>query len=116
MERNRVRIINELEGLVEFITCPEYIKDALALIKELTEENERWQAVALKQEDTMQMIAQEKQTYYDELQTIKADTVRKVQDRFAFEIGTYTSEDTVKVVDVFKILAQIEKEVLEGDK
>lgn len=28
------QVINELEGLVQFLTCPSYIKDALALIKE----------------------------------------------------------------------------------
>ena len=52
----------------------------------LTEENERlrvqnekWQTVALKQEDIMQTIAQEKQAYYDELLTIRDDTVREFQ-------------------------------------
>lgn len=29
------QIINELEGLVKFRTCPSYIKDAFALIKSL---------------------------------------------------------------------------------
>ncbi len=54
-------------------------------------------------------------TYFKSV--LKADTVRKVQDSFALHFGTYTDTDTVKVVDVFKLLTQIEKEVLEeGDK
>ena len=41
MELNREQIIKELEGLVNFTTCPEYIKNALSLIKELTEEKNK---------------------------------------------------------------------------
>ena len=40
-ELDREQIIKELEGLVNFITCPDYIKYALSLIKELTEDVER---------------------------------------------------------------------------
>lgn len=47
---------------------------------------------------------------------VKADTVKEIQTKVAMHFGTYTDEDTVKVVDVFKLLSQIEKEVLEGDK
>ena len=39
MELNRGQIIKELEGLVKFITCPEYVQKAFALIIELTNEN-----------------------------------------------------------------------------
>lgn len=44
MELNREQIIKELEELAKFRTCPEYIKTALALIKELTTENKRLQS------------------------------------------------------------------------
>lgn len=43
-ELNRKEIISELEELGKFITCPEYINDALRVIEELTDENERLRA------------------------------------------------------------------------
>ena len=36
--KKRKQIIEELEGLVGFITCPKYIKDAFALIKALAKD------------------------------------------------------------------------------
>ena len=85
------------------------------IIKELTEknerlraENEKWQILALKQEDTAQMIAQERQSYFDELQTIKADTVRKMQELIAeHATNGYPRKVRLDVVD------QIAKEMLE---
>ena len=147
MKLKRDEIIKALECCTSEVTiefncseCP-YIRkgcniavmrDALALIKELTEKNEKWQTVALKQEDTMQMIAQEKQAIYDELVTVKdenerlhascteltrnlheckADTVRKMQERIAeHATNGFPRKIRLDVVD------KIAKEILEDNK
>ena len=137
MEPNREQIIKALEcctlgGCHDCRGCPNgnhllsvckriAMEDALSLIKELTEENERLreqnekcQSVALKQEDTMQIIAQEKQAYYDELQTIKADTVRKMQERLKAKAKAHYFDNCNYAVAVEDI-DQIAKEMLEGD-
>lgn len=80
MEHNAEQIKSELEGLAKFRTCPEYIRNALALItsqeqriKELTEENEAWQK---------QLISTEEQAgkaYYDlacEVENLRAENER----------------------------------------
>jgi hypothetical protein len=46
----------------------------------------------------------------------RADTVRKMQDMVAVHFGTYTDKDTVKVLDVFRLLGKIAEEVLEDDE
>ena len=70
MERDK--IIKELEGLASFITCPEYIKNAISLIKKLTDENEKLKA----------MVGMWRSTAYcekDRLNSIKADTIHKLK-------------------------------------
>ena len=140
MEPNREQIIKALEcctlgGCHDCRGCPNgnhllsvckriAMEDALSLIKELTEENERLreqnekcQSVALKQEDTMQIIAQEKQAYYDELQTIKADTVRKMQERLKASARTECSITGHRYsVIAVEDLDRIANDMLEGEK
>ena len=87
MELNGEQIIKELEGLATFVTCPEYIKDALALIKELTEENERLKSV----EFTCGFIKPHKVLecpIFDEIAKTKADTLQEIKTRFAMHFGT----------------------------
>jgi hypothetical protein len=50
------------------------------------------------------------------MDAVRADTVSTIQNKFAVHFGTYTDKDTVKVVDVFRLLDQIAKEMLEGKK
>ena len=50
---------------------------------------------------------------FDEIEKAKADTVNELQTRVAVCFGTYTDKDTVKVSDVFKLIDQIAKEMLE---
>jgi len=43
-----------------------------------------------------------------------ADTLQKMQDKFAMHFGTYTDKDVVKVLDVIRLVNQIAEEILEG--
>ena len=118
MKLNRYQIIKELEGLVKFSTCPEYIKDALALIKAMAEDytklDEKYRALYDECERLKKAYA-----HYEEttgLKQVRADTVQKLQDSIAVHFGTYTDKDTVKVVEVFKLLERVGREILEGEK
>ena len=103
-ELERKEIIKELEGLVKFITCPEYVQKALSLIKELTEENERLMSLCTSKDiiiedlnaenerlkenniflnNTISKNAQQAlEVTLEEIEKAKADTVQKMQDRF----------------------------------
>ena len=99
--------------------------DALTLIKELIEENE-------KQKKTMErlvIVAKMAGAPFPEGldivhkycekrdQFAKADTVRKMQDSIAVHFGTYTTEDYVRVLDVIRVISLIGEELLsEGEE
>ena len=83
--------------------------DALSLINELTEKNKR-----LKAQNYM-MYPDGRLEMIPTVESVRADTVRKMQDKFTLHFGTYTAKDTVKVLDVFKLLDQIAKEMLEEE-
>lgn len=114
----------------------EILADALALInsqeqriKELTEENERLSA----ERDTFEIYykdykhknkeltafnrrwAKECAELQEECEYIKADTVSEIRARVAVHFGTYCDKDQVKIADVFKLIDQIAKEMLEGE-
>ena len=108
---NRKEIISELEGLVKFITCPEYVQKAFALIIELTEENERLRGFNQAKCEDCAGCTQ----WNCDCANIEADTVRKMQDRLAQCIGTYTDKSFVYVNAMFKLIDQIAKEMLEGN-
>ncbi len=133
MELNREQIITELEGLVKFRTCPEYVQKAFALINELTEENERLHAscteltqkcASLNEENERLMsIIVEAQKRLDNIsdinceilthaKNVRADTVRKMQERFIAELR----KDGRMNYYIRKVLDQIAKEMLEGEK
>lgn len=127
MELNREQIIKAMEDCInrpKCIDCPnltlcsghgfEYLLvQALALIKELTEENERLKSV----EFTCGFVKPHKVLecpIFDEIANAKANTLREVQEKFALRYGTYTDKDFTKIVDVFMLLEQIEKEMMEN--
>lgn len=117
-----------------FVPCTKsLLTDALSLIKELTEENERLRAVIDKKEETMQMIAQEKQVYCDKLVIAKediarlrdtayrlecevhrerADTVRQMQEEIKKTLSALCKGD---VSEICRMVDQIAKEMLEGE-
>ena len=141
-ELNREQIIKALESctnctcnhaktdtecpLVKMDFCKNYLmKQSLSLIKELTEENKRLKKYEIAYEtplgkQTMPNLLSlegEAARLYTQIQNkVKADTVRKMQDMVAVHFGTYTDTDTVKVLDVFRLLGKIAKEMLEGAK
>lgn len=129
MELNREQIVKALECCVtQGVACRDcphkydargarcyaYLKqDALALIRELTEENERLRAEAGNQSV---LWRQHFESIYETAKgTVKADTVRKMQIKFAMHFGTYTGKDTIKVSDLFKLLSKFADEMLEGE-
>lgn len=113
MELNRKQIISELEGLAKFITCPEYIKNALSLIEELTEENEELHASCTELEQTCKKW----QSRLDiECKYTKADTVKKMRERLQMYFGTYVIGYKIALYDVLRVINQIAKEMLEDLK
>lgn len=84
-------------------------------IEELTEVNERMMVACRMAQvplpDGLEIIHNFCQK---QAKKAKADTVRKMQDMVAVHFGTYTDKDTVKVLDVFRLLDKIANEMLEG--
>ena len=131
--KQSLALINELTAEnkllnVELGNANSEILRLIAEKKELTEENERLRA----ERDTLDIYnkdykfknkeltafnrrwAKECAELQDECDQIKADTVQKMQDAVAVHFGTYTDKDTVKVLDVVRLLGKIAKEMLEG--
>jgi hypothetical protein len=50
---------------------------------------------------------------FDEIERTKADTVSELQARVAVRYGTYTDKDMTPITEVFRLLDQIAKEILE---
>ena len=92
----------------KYIECSSLTISALALIKELTEENERLRSCVVSEEQ-VKTIAET--TIKLGIDTIKADTVRKMQERlkeqFRDKFG-YRSDYIHELIDI------IAKEMLEG--
>ena len=120
--------------------CPNYLgcgectarlrKEALALIKKQQDEIEEWQEHYMEKfkenlplEVRNELLKREnkylREHMWDEVNQAKelaiSDTVKEIQTRFAVHFGTYTENDTVKIKDVFGLIDQIAKEILEGD-
>ena len=141
-ELERKEIVKELEGLVKFITCPEYVQKALSLIKELTEKVENYRnelgevrfALAEANNDKKE-LTKENERLKDKLERtdralivmdkahnklftesfkIEADTVSEIKTRFAMRYGTYTDKDMTPIAEVFRLLDKIAKEMTEG--
>ena len=83
--------------------CAEYLgKDALSLIKELAEENERLENVLVEQSAENVMLC-------GELKHVKADTVRKMQKRIKTEKFHHKNFGDLVYIDA---IDQIAKEIL----
>ena len=94
-EFERKEIIKELEGLVKFITCPEYVQKALSLIKELTEERKDFEIRALRAENE---AAKYKDRYETEKQAHEMlsesyDHLEKTKDDLLAERSRLTEEN-----------------------
>ena len=111
--RNALALIKKLteKNAIQIITAIELDKQ----VQRLTEENERLLTVIFKKEETMQMISQEKQAYYDELQTVRADTVKKMHHKIWLEFSDCYEEETVSIGSLRASIDQIAKEMLEGE-
>lgn len=124
MELNREQIAKELAmfiedmpadlhlGFTRTVKFREFLKAALALIHELTEENERLEDNLIKQstENIMLLI---------ERQEIQADTVREMRERLKSEMANVARVEFLGIVyycisDSF--VDRIAEEVLEGGK
>ena len=80
--------IKALKETLELVLCEgdlqraSTISHTINLINRQKEENEKWQQVAFKHEETLQIIATEKQYYFDKLQSAKAD-IEKLKDKYS---------------------------------
>lgn len=112
------------------------ITDALALIKELTQANEQLSESYDHLEKTKDELLSERSRLteenerlraenkrYAELEegcyvtgykNIKADTVQEIKTQFALHYGTHTDKDMTPIMEMFKLLDQIEKDIKEG--
>ena len=120
MELNREKIVKALEccgqAATDCFNCPYIIKckelyaDSIALIKQLTEENERLKSV----EFTCGFVKPHKVLecpIFDEIERTKADTVRKMQERLK-NYYRHLSGKTLPAAVEYHI-DQIAKEILE---
>ena len=120
-------IVNDLyDGCVNTL-----VKDALSLIKELTEENERLKA----ENETLEIYnadykyknkeltafnrrwAKECAELQDECEYIKADTVREMQERLKYTL-CINNEENYEIFDyayTLETIDQIAKEMLDND-
>lgn len=71
-------------------------------IAELAEENEKWRT------DWADNQKQWETAYDTQEEAVRTRTVEELREKFALHFGTYTENDTVRVLDVFKLLSQIE--------
>lgn len=143
MELNREQIIKALECCTKPEVgacgkCPIYpfslnmtetecmetaIRNALAIIKELSEENERLRIALNTDISIVRLSRGDGKTQYlrevarVKIDAVRSDTVRKMQDSIAVHFGTYTTEDTVKVLDVIRVIYKLGEELLnEGEE
>lgn len=104
---------NEIKGMSD---CKRALNlSAAKLINRQQAEIERLQTALFKQEETMQIIAKEKQQYFDELQTAKAEAVREFADRLKEKCHNYypsidsycVSRKAVAVMDIENLVKEM---------
>lgn len=119
---------NGYNGTLALERCK--LHDAEEKVKKLTEENERLRAeketleiynadYKFKNKEVMafnRRWAKECADLQEECDLIKEKTEENIKLRLAMQFGTYTDKDTVKIADVFRLIDQISKDMLEGDK
>lgn len=101
------------------ICFPNTVKNALALIKELTEENERLKSLCEAKDDIIDKIAANSEEIgivaIRAISETKANTVRKMQERLDGEHFVEHNEIKYGGGLIHKIIDQIAKEMLEGE-
>ena len=128
MELNREQIVKGLEVCVTEKPCREcplltltddpdkckreLMKHALALIRELTEEKERLNERLDREAKCQYDLATKIVDLRDDVKYIKADTVRKMQERFSQIFGGSYSTDVI----LRSIFDKIAKELLEDQE
>lgn len=140
MELNREQIVKAMEDCINRPKCIDYpnltlcsghdfeylLVQALDLIKELTEENERLSEELAKSYNALD----EQMNFYcsftkskiqncpidDEVAKAKADTVRKMQERLKESLDDFYTTGEDALLDVPDLIDQIVKEMLEGEK
>ena len=61
-------------------------------------------------------IGKDLQKAYDEgYADGKADTVRKMQERFSMHFGTYTGKDKILITEMFRLLYKFAEEVMSDE-
>ena len=78
------------------------LENAISLIKEFTKEVEDLKAIA--------------EQYQKQFEEAKEDTVRKMQERFKMHFGTYVIGYKIPLTEALKVVNQIAKDMLEGEK
>jgi hypothetical protein len=133
MELNAEQIIKALEWCSELrlcVDCPmraegyfshsgnacrqALMKNALALIKELTEENERLRDKLERTDRALIVMDKAHNKLFTESFKIKADTVRKMQEALEQRIHSKLSYHGWYLKET--VIAEIAKELLEGDQ
>ena len=117
LPQNALSLINELTEEVNdlkedkelySVFCEDYKKQ----VKKLTEENERLrednEIKSKKRVSTFEIV--------NAYERARADTVSEIKTRFAMHYGTYTSKDMTLIAEVFRLLDQIAKEMVECTK
>ena len=94
--------------------CYAYLKqDALALIRELTEENERLRDSLTETEIPFEQALDRVKRLERKIESLKADTVREMQERFSMILDVGEEIATDRAVDFLDAIA---KELLEEAK
>ena len=140
---DREQIIHEIESLIKALKANngwwenrgrggwfnhDTLEDALALIKELTEENERLRFIiyeATEREKENLRLTNEIHSQIKKLPAlaelkfaeVKADTVRKMQNQLKMEFDRFGRKDGfITKETIYWFIDQIAKEMLEGEK
>ena len=90
------------------------MNDVLALLREKDAEIERLREKAVRNLENLKAVLEEREERNEK--TIVADTVSEFQTKVAMRYGTYTDKDMTPITEVFRLLDQIAKEMLEGNK
>jgi hypothetical protein len=94
----------------------ELSEHALALIKELINDKAELKHQIQEEivEDDINLFDEYTRMLHEGIRKAKANTVQQIQLKMAMHYGTYTDKDMTPITEVFSLLDQIAKEMLEG--
>ena len=101
--------------------CTDILKEnALSLIKELTEENERLRGCVKSKEEVEAIMRATyeplvKEILKEQIDKAIADTLSELKNRLTREIGTYLGISIIRVEDMFNLIDKIAKEMIGGE-